>query len=90
MIDFGEDAVPASSFSSTGSSTVVDRPKKKIFGKRPSKRTVKKGMKFILKIAVVMLYFITGIMFYKFYEDWDWTDSVFFTVVTICTVGKSC
>ncbi|MGA7097259.1 MAG: potassium channel family protein [Acidimicrobiia bacterium] len=39
----------------------------------------------------VMLAFIgvigVGTVFYKFVEGWSWVDSVYFTVVTLTTVG---
>ena len=28
-----------------------------------------------------------GTVFYRFVEDWSWTDAVYFTVITLTTVG---
>ena len=28
-----------------------------------------------------------GAVFYRFVEDWSWTDAVYFTVITLTTVG---
>jgi hypothetical protein len=47
-----------------------------------------KKLKPFIPLAIVLLYFLVGIVFYNTYEGWNLTQSVFFTVVTISTVGK--
>lgn len=42
----------------------------------------------IKNISIILLYFISGILFFNLYEKWSVIQSLFFTVVTITTVGK--
>ncbi len=44
-------------------------------------------IKRIIKTIGFFLYIITGCLFYRYYEGWDIRRSLFFTIITISTVG---
>lgn len=41
----------------------------------------------LAKVLIVFLYFAVGMFFYRHYEGWNWITSLFFSIVTIATVG---
>ena len=41
-----------------------------------------RGVLYLVSIVVG-----AGAVFYRFVEDWSWTDSIYFTVITLTTVG---
>jgi hypothetical protein len=43
---------------------------------------------FFFKMIALILYFLIGIAFYQSYEGWKPGISIFFTIVTMTTVGK--
>lgn len=45
------------------------------------------NFKRVVKLCAVVLYFLVGLLFYRFYEGWTFIDSLLFTIVTISTVG---
>jgi voltage-gated potassium channel Kch len=53
-----------------------------------SERKLKKIIKqFRLIMAISILYIATGSLFYHFVERWYWLDSLYFSVVSLTTVG---
>lgn len=43
--------------------------------------------KLYIALMSLITVFLTGIFFYKFYSDYSWIDSVYFTIITATTVG---
>ncbi len=39
----------------------------------------------LLSVSALMI--ATGTIFYRFSEDWEWIDALYFSVVTMATVG---
>ncbi|HRV76438.1 MAG: two pore domain potassium channel family protein [Candidatus Nomurabacteria bacterium] len=48
------------------------------------KRLIKQ---FRIILAVSIVYIIAGSYFYHLFEDWRWLDSIYFSVVSLTTVG---
>lgn len=55
---------------------------------RTVERKIKRFIKqFRLIFLMVVLYISTGSLFYHFFEGWHWLDSMYFSVVSLTTVG---
>ena len=50
--------------------------------------TFREICKLITYFLIVFIFFVVVIVFYQQYEGWDLTDTIFFVIVTISTVGK--
>ncbi|RYH00072.1 two pore domain potassium channel family protein [archaeon] len=49
----------------------------------------KESIRFTGGLFAVFVFFLLAVVFYSNYEGWSINDSVFFTIVTISTVGKA-
>jgi voltage-gated potassium channel len=49
--------------------------------------TARKVVFYAQNILAIVVYFVAGITFYVYYEKWSVFDAVYFTIVTISTVG---
>lgn len=49
----------------------------------------KEAIKILVSFVIIFIYFTIVITFYQQYEGWNLTDTMFFILATLATVGKS-
>jgi len=50
-------------------------------------RKKRANLEILVAVGVVLFILLAGTVFYRFYEDLNWTDSFYFTTMTVVTVG---
>lgn len=47
----------------------------------------KRKKSLMVALGAIILIIVTGTVFYRYVENWDWIDSFYFTTITMTTIG---